>query len=264
MTASPFMMLLATLSLFAALGCTSAHKPSQRVATIELHDSSPIMLSSDSQDSLLITASVPPASDGGVYRQVLLYVESNEGVKDSILMQTVTSGVSTRSTSTFVRCRLPVSIRTRLARSGLSIGFEQGSIMKIHPVQFISRDTSALTLTPFIRPGDEESIAIGVNAARNRMIEGEYLPSSEDIRVVIRSGFKTIWQSNQGMAFLTVITPVRPESVGEVSIYVLDWDGTDTQGQPLAPGQYTADIIIPARPAPYQTQITFTWPLKKN
>ena len=258
------MILFAVIIASCALGCASSDKPSQRIATIELYDASQIVLTRDSQDSLTITASIPPASVGEVYRQVLLYVESNDGVKDSVVMQTVSSGVSSASASTFVRCRIPESIATRMVHSTLSIGFEQGSIMKIHPAQFISRDTSALTLNPFIRPGDEGLVVIGVNATRNRVIEGEYLPSSEDVRVIIRSGFKTIWQSNQGMAFLTVVSPVRPESVGEVSTYNLDWDGTDAEGQPLAPGDYTADIIIPSRPAPYQTQITFTWPLKKN
>lgn len=258
------MMVLGILIGLSALGCASAHKTSQRIATIELHDASPILLAKDPQDSLLITASIPPASGGQVYRQVLLYVEDREGVKDSVLMESISSGVSDASPSTFIRCRLSTSMATRLVQSTVSIGFEQGSIMKIHPAQFMSQDTSALTLMPFIRPSKESSVVIGVNAYRNRVVEGEYLPSSEDVRVVIRSGFKTIWQSNQGMAFLTVIGPVRPESVGEVSTYTLDWDGTDADGLPISPGEYTADIIIPSRPAPYQTQITFTWPLKKN
>lgn len=264
MTTSPLMMVLGILIVLSALGCASAHKPSQRIATIELHDASPILLTKDPQDSLLITASIPPANGGQVYRQVLLYVESSDGVKDSIIMQMVSSGVSSSSPSTFVRCRPPESVATRMDQSALAIGLEQGSIIKIHPAQFISQDTSALTLTPFIRLSKGTSVVIGVNAARKRVVEGEYLPSSEDVRVVIRSGFKTIWQSNQGMAFLTVVSPVRPESPGEVSTYTIDWNGTDAHGQPLTPGEYTADIIIPSRPAPYQTQITFTWPLKKN
>ena len=264
MTTSTVMMLLAAIIASCSLGCASSDKPSQRIATIELYDTSPIVVARDPQDSLTITASIPPASDGGVYRQVLMYVESMDGVKDSITMQTVSSGVSSATSSTFVRCRLPESLATRMVQSTLSIGLEQGSIIKIHPARFIAQDTSALSLIPFVQLGDEATVVIGVNATRNRVIEGEYLPSSEDVRVVIRSGFKTIWQSNQGMAFLTVISPVRPESIGEVSTYTLDWDGTDAEGQPLTPGEYTADIIIPSRPAPYQTQITFTWPLKKN
>lgn len=264
MTSALFFLTLAAYSLFFMLGCATSDKPLQRIATIELHDASPIMLTRDRHDSLMVFATIPSVPNGSAFRQVILYVNDPGGMRDSLTMQTVSSGVPGSATSTFARCRIPESMVSAVSQAQLLIGFERGSIVRIHPAQFISRDTSALSLTPFVRPGDEPSVVIGVNATRNRVIEGEYLPSSEDLRVIIRSGFKTIWQSNEGMAFLTVITPVRPESLGEVSTYSLDWDGTDTQGQALLPGEYTADIIIPSRPAPYQTQITFTWPLKKN
>lgn len=264
MTRSMFFLTLVASSMFFLLGCAASDKPMQRIATIELHDASPIVLTRDGNDSLTIFATIPSVPDGSAYRQVMLYVNGVDGIRDSLMMQTVSSGVSGTATSAVARCRIPESMVSTVSQAQLLIGFERGSIVKIHPAQFKSRDTSALSLTPFIRPGDESSVLIGVNATRNRIIEGEYLPSSEDVRVIIRSGFKTIWKSNDGMAFLTVITPVRPESVGEISTYSLDWDGNDTQGQPLRPGEYTADIIIPSRPAPYQTQITFTWPLKKN
>lgn len=212
----------------------------------------------------MISALIPPAADGAVYRRALLYYRNSQGQADSIDLSIESSGPAKQASTVRLLGRLPNLDNNGIDDTRLYVGIEQGTIIRIHPAVFAVEDTNALTLVPFVQTGEESLASIGVNARRNRIVDGEYLPSSEDVRVVVRSGFKVLWQSNNGMAFLTMIMPVRPETVREVARYSVAWDGTDNTGVPIPPGEYTADIVIPAKPAPYRTEITFTWPLKKK
>jgi hypothetical protein len=189
-----------------------------------------------------------------------LFFATPSGSRDSIAMDINSSGAPHSSSSTIVRCKLP----TGLDHATLQIGLELGSIFTVYPAAFSSVDTSALTLVPFIQRADDSSYTLGVSARRNRVVEGEYLPSSEDLRITVRRGLDVVWQSRTGLAFLTVVLPVRPENIGEQSVYSVEWSGTDTDGNPLPRGEYTAELMIPSRPAPYLTQMTFTWPLSKK
>jgi hypothetical protein len=251
---------------------TSVPQIERRTSTIELYQTTPLLISKSSSDSTVGLVSLPPVGAGSVYRQALLLYTTTAGRQDSLAMTIVSSGTSTTALSTIAKCVIPRDIDP----TSMRIGLEQGNIFTVHPAMMLAESDEPLVLSPFIQrssairsPDDDDQqpfdlYMIGVEAMRMRLVDGEYLPSSEDIRVFIRQGLKVFWQSNAGMSYLTVISPVRPERPGEHSLYSVEWTGTDSFGTPLPPGEYTADILIPAKPAPYQTQITFSWPLSRK
>jgi len=244
-------------------GC-STPKPLPRAATIELHDASPITVIRSSQDSLQLSAIVTSESKSRPYSRALLLFQRADGQRDSIMMNIESSGAQQESLTTTLHCRIPQPLAADISIGTLSIGLEHGSIITFHPVLVQSPVDEALTVSPFVQHAEDGAVVFGATCTRNKLVAGEYLPSSEDLRVIVRSGFKVLWNSDLGMAFLTVITPVRPELVSQQSTYTLEWNGMDNSGLPIPSGEYTADILIPAKPEPYRTQITFTWPLSKK
>lgn len=240
--------------------CSSPAVRTSRTATTEVYTTEIIALVPDTHKALLVTARVPAAGAGMTYSRALLLFKTPSGNRDSITMDIESSGAAHSSPTSIVRCRLPQELDT----ASLQIALELGSIFTVFPARISAEDTSALSLVPFIQRTDDSSYTLGVTAHRNRLIDGEYLPSSEDLRVTVRRGLDVVWQSQTGLAFLTVVLPVRPEQIGEESAYTVEWNGTDVDGTPLPPGEYTAELVIPSRPAPYHTQLTFTWPLSKK
>jgi flagellar hook assembly protein FlgD len=61
------------------------------------------------------------------------------------------------------------------------------------------------------------------------------------------------------MNYLQVILQVRPEKIGDTYKYSLEWNGQTNKGVPATPGNYTANLIIPARPNQYSSTIQFHW-----
>jgi len=256
-----------------AVSCAShLTKFEPRASTIDLYQSSPLLISVSPREPNIGLVSLPQLGNGSVYRQAILFYSTTDGRHDSLAMMMVSTGTPSADPAVTARFIIPAGTD----QSSMRIGLEHGNRFIIYPAKMQLDVSEPLVLSAFIqrantlgsRPGDpvqtSDLYVIGVDATRFRAVEGEYLPSSEDLRVIIRQGLKIMWQSNSGMSYLTVITPVRPERPGEHSLYSLEWAGTDIYGMPLAPGEYTADIIIPAKPAPYQTQVTFTWPLSKK
>ena len=243
--------------------CSTPNVRTARMATTEIYTSETITLVRNDKDTLLVTAPVPSAGTGMTYSRALLFFATATGNRDSITMDILSSGAPHSSPSSIVRCKLPRDIDY----TTMQIGLELGSIFTVYPALIASGDTSGLILVPFIQradDSDDSSYTLGVNARRNRLVDGEYLPSSEDLRVTVRRGLDVVWQSQTGLAFLTVVMPVRPERIGEQSVYSVDWNGKDADGKQLPAGEYSAELIIPSRPAPYHTQMTFTWPLNKK
>lgn len=120
-----------------------------------------------------------------------------------------------------------------------------------------------LDLLPFVTPMADSSVEIGAIAKRIFVPQGEYLPTSESFRVLISDGKgSVVWRSDAGMAFLSVVTNVEPQSANAIHRYVMPWNGRDLGGQELPPGEYHADVIVPARPKSYTASINFTWPLR--
>lgn len=118
---------------------------------------------------------------------------------------------------------------------------------------------TSLHLDPFANDV-EGGIELGCMAHRLIPRPDEFLPSSEQFRVIIRdTKAMEVYRSDAGMAFMQVITPVEPRDVGAYQRFSVFWRGTTSQGQNVPSGEYVAEMIIPAVPIPYSTSIAFTW-----
>ena len=121
--------------------------------------------------------------------------------------------------------------------------------------------TEALFLTPFATTTSDTTIEIGALAKRIYMPAGEYLPSSENFRVIIVDSKGTVvWRSDAGMSFLSVVGNVEPRQINKVQRYALSWNGRDLQRNVVESGDYRVDFIIPARPTSYSIRTTLHWP----
>ncbi|TAL69787.1 MAG: hypothetical protein EPN82_03965 [Bacteroidetes bacterium] len=123
----------------------------------------------------------------------------------------------------------------------------------------------ALTLEPFIENQTYNSAVFGVKATRNKIVENEYIPTSETFRVDIlnRKG-AIVWSSGYGQNFLQVINPVLPKSKGETHKYTVEWYGNSSNQIPLIPGEYTLRMTIPAKPNSYTSTMNFKWKLNDD
>lgn len=129
-------------------------------------------------------------------------------------------------------------------------------------VEFVP--TIPLVLTPFATPAGQSSIEIGADVKRIFLPANEYLPSAERFRVIISdSTGAVVWRSDGGVSYATIVLNVEPRSAGEADRQSIKWDGRHLSGSTVPPGRYRADMMIPARPTPYQTSIEFTWPPTK-
>jgi hypothetical protein len=117
-----------------------------------------------------------------------------------------------------------------------------------------------LTLYPSINKDSDSTATFVLYAQRNKLKTDEYLPSSEKLRIIIFSEKGEVkWNSSFNKNFLQVVTPVYPENVGGIYKYSLKWDGYDTYGRQLPPGNYRVQMIIPAQPKMYSESIEFRW-----
>jgi len=117
-----------------------------------------------------------------------------------------------------------------------------------------------LELVPSVAMQNDSTAVFSLTATRLANVINEYIPTSEEFRVEILSGKgNLVWSSNFGMNYLQVILQVKPEKIGETHKYSLEWNGQTNKGVPAPPGNYTANLIIPARPKHYSSTIQFHW-----
>jgi hypothetical protein len=112
----------------------------------------------------------------------------------------------------------------------------------------------ALTLaTTHVAYGREDSsYTFAAMAMRWRDEPTEYFPSSEQLRVrIIDSKGAIVWRSDNGMAFLAMIYPVEPLTVGSTHFYELRWNGLLNDGTRITPGTYQVEYTLPVKPRPY-------------
>jgi len=120
-----------------------------------------------------------------------------------------------------------------------------------------SNDTKeAMTLKPSIKEQAKDYISFSLLASRNKNVEGEYLPSSEDLRIMVyNSQGMPVWNSSHNMNFLMVIGEVLPNKVGSTHEYIGHWNKKDNNGKTVPPGSYTVRLIIPAVPSNYSADL---------
>ncbi len=122
-----------------------------------------------------------------------------------------------------------------------------------------SNDTKEpMTLKPSIKEQTSDYITFSLKATRNKVIDGEYLPSSEDLRIMVYdSRGALVWNSSRDMNFLMVIGEVQPTKVGATHEYIGHWNKKDHSGKSLPPGIFTAKLIIPSMPNNYSIDLAF-------
>jgi len=77
----------------------------------------------------------------------------------------------------------------------------------------------------------------------------EYFPTSERLRIVIRSNSgKIIWSSDNDLNFLQVIGSVEPAEVGGISRYIIPWNRTSNDGKFVESGEFEVLFILPTKP----------------
>jgi len=118
-----------------------------------------------------------------------------------------------------------------------------------------------LDLLPFTHRSSDSLVTVGVVAVRVFKPQGEYLPSSERIRLIVsdQKG-NVVWRSDAGLQFMTIVGQVEPTLEGRTEQYTAQWNGVDLQGNPVRNGTYECEIIIPARPTPYAVRTSVQWP----
>lgn len=115
-----------------------------------------------------------------------------------------------------------------------------------------------MTLKPSVKEQTSDFVTFSLKATRNKTVEGEYLPSSEDLRLIIfDSNGAMVWNSSHNMNFLMVIGEVLPIKIGATHEYIGNWNKKDNNGKFVPPGSYTAKLIIPAAPNNYSIDLAF-------
>ena len=133
----------------------------------------------------------------------------------------------------------------------------------IYRVEVDYTEANPMELTPFTSAVNDTTMEVGVIARRVFVPAGEYLPSSENVRLIISDDKGTVvYRSDFGQSFLQLVTTVEPQNVGQMQRYVVPWNGRNLQKERVADGTYSAEVIIPARPDPYSATIEIPWPPK--
>ncbi len=125
------------------------------------------------------------------------------------------------------------------------------------------REPVGLDLYPSIMATTDTSVSFQCLARRVFVPRGEYLPSSEMLRVrVLAENGDVVWRSDEDIAFLALVSLVQPQTAGRLHVYEMPWNGRTSAGKQMRAGTYRAEFIIPARPNEYVAFLDFTWPLR--
>lgn len=116
-----------------------------------------------------------------------------------------------------------------------------------------------ITLKGLVENVTDSSAVFVALATRNRIVDEEYFPSSEQLRVVLSGAHGIVWSSQMQQVFMDAVYPVEPAFVAEVKRYELVWNGRDNQGRVVPPGEYSAQLVLPVLPHAYSTVIPFHW-----
>jgi hypothetical protein len=101
-------------------------------------------------------------------------------------------------------------------------------------------------------------IKFALLAERLNVVNDEYLPSSEDFRVIIfNSNSDLIYNSDHEQNFLMVIKKVEPSGIGSKKEFEMIWNKKSNFNKTVTPGKYKANLMIPALPYSYSITLDF-------
>jgi hypothetical protein len=143
----------------------------------------------------------------------------------------------------------------------LQDGKRYGDMQKfiLPPVGAKQEPIPTITLTGSVEERTDTSALFVAMAERHRIIPNEYFPSGERLRVTILDGSVIVWSSEQGQFYTQALSPVEPKFVDQVKRYEMQWNGKNQRGEPLPPGRYTVQLMLPVKPHPYSSTMEFSW-----
>jgi len=109
-----------------------------------------------------------------------------------------------------------------------------------------------LYLIPFNIKTGATKYVFGTVAIRRKIVDGEYLPSSEDFRAeIFNFKGKALWSSNYRKNYMTMIQKVQPLAVDSAYLYTITWNGRQNGKRKIDARDYQLRLTIPAKPKPY-------------
>lgn len=196
--------------------------------------------------------------------------EGTELIDSAIITRLEISGIASTEgkTSSTLFFRQPFNFTSRKIEDLFFI-FEIKTSKEVYEIRKMAAEIdkiqnktseAPLELIPSVSMQSDSTAVFSITATRLTNVVNEYIPSSEEFRVeILTAKGNLVWSSNFGMNYLQVILPVKPEKIGDTYKYSLEWNGQTNKGVPATPGNYTANLIIPARPNQYSSTIQFHW-----
>lgn len=169
------------------------------------------------------------------------------------------------STKAALRWIKPKYINSNMISINLSLVSEkivyrgQVSLPEIARNSNIGVDAS-LRLRPIIHFENDSTVVFKVLAQRLFLVDNEYIPNSETLRLEIFSDSgKLLYSSNKNANYFQVIKKVLPEEIGNTHEYKIYWNGLDNEMGNLPKGNYDVRLTIPAKPKSYITNTKLEW-----
>ncbi len=224
-----------------------------------------VRLSDSTVQFSFMTPSTLRTTDRSIRYVDLFVAATPNGKKDSIMVSPSVAGTpGVDETIYFIGEGVwdsPIAKSSRQAFVDVNVVTYSDHIVFSDTIEYTKAEP--MELLPFAQHGKESLVELGVTARRIFVPQGEYLPTSEAFRVIISDAKgNVVWRSDAGMAFLTVVGDVQPQSSNAVHRYIMPWNAKDLSGQAVPDGEYRVDMIIPARPTPYTSVLTLEWPLR--
>lgn len=99
---------------------------------------------------------------------------------------------------------------------------------------------------------DSDLAIFTLEAKRIKIVEDEYVPSSENFVVeVYNENGSEVFSSSYMKNFFMVIGEVEPKNVDSTKVYQYEWNLKNNKGKKIEPGKYKTKLIIMAKPKSY-------------
>lgn len=107
-------------------------------------------------------------------------------------------------------------------------------------------------LIPFNIKTGATKYVFGTVAIRQKVVDDEYIPSSEDFRAeIFNFKGKALWTSNYRKNYMTMIQQVQPLAVDSAYLYTITWNGRQNRKREMDARDYKLRLTIPSKPKPY-------------
>lgn len=125
-------------------------------------------------------------------------------------------------------------------------------------IKFTEKNDGRMFLKANYTNLENGDIKFVLQAERLNVLKEEYMPSSEDFRVIVfNDNSDLIFNSDFEQNYLMVIKNVEPSVIGDTKIFEMSWNKKNNYGKIVPKGKYKANLMIPALPYSYSIIIDF-------